>query len=392
MPGPGLRYYIEACGFHRSTDNDWYAVTLEGGKTYQVDLQGESTGNGTLKFPFIYGIYDSAGVYISGTIDNSRGPGEDARVVFTPEANDLGPEVYFISARSNSGGTMYHYSGTYRLSVTELADGYKPLHTDDFANDITTTGSVAVGGQAQGEIEVNHGGRGDSDWFRMDLVAHRHYEIEVRGRRTIRLTYSFPVVDLTMGTLWGGIGRILDSNGIKIPNGPRNKRSKYGYTRSFAPTEDGTYYVETRAGSLGDFHELEFYGYDAQYGTYTVTLRQAGVHVDDYPADTSTTGELTVDGSVTGELERTGSLGIALGERDWFAVELVADQTYVIDLEGRSTSGGSLYDPKIWGVFDADWRLYTGNDNGTWRRGHEQPARVHSSHDRQILRVRRQQH
>ena len=67
------QYYIEACGFHRSTDNDWYAVTLEGGKTYQVDLQGESTGNGTLKYPFIYGIYDSAGVYISGTIDNSRG-------------------------------------------------------------------------------------------------------------------------------------------------------------------------------------------------------------------------------------------------------------------------------------------------------------------------------
>ena len=369
----GTQYYIEACGFHRSTDNDWYAVTLEGGKTYQVDLQGESTGNGTLKFPFIYGIYDSAGVYISGTIDNSRGAGEDARVVFTPESNDLGPELYFISARSNSGGTMYHYSGTYKLSVTQLPSfeqpgiDYAPWYTDDFANDITTSGSVAVGGQAQGEIEVNHGGRGDSDWFRMDLVAYRHYEIEVRGRRTIRLTYSFPVVDLAMGTLWGGIGRIFDSNGIKIPDGPRNKRSEYGYTRSFVPTEDGTYYVETRAGSLGDFHELEFYGYDAQYGTYTVTLRQAGVHVDDYPADTSTTGELTVDGSITGEVERTGSLGIALLERDWFAVELLADQTYVIDLEGRSTSGGSMYDPKIWGVFDADGVLVSGtimNDGG----------------------------
>ena len=354
----------DLCEPHHSTDNDWYAVTLEGGKAYQVDLQGVSTGNGTLKYPFIYGIYDSAGVYISGTIDNSRGPGEDARVIFTPEADDLGPELYFISARSNSGGSLYHYSGTYRLSVTELADGYEPLRTDDFANDITTTGSVAAGGQAQGEIEVVHGGRGDSDWFRMDLVAHRLYDIEVRGVRTIHLTYSFPVVDHRMGTVRGAIGRIYDREGAKIRGGANNQSLEYGHIRRFRPSQDGVYYIGVYTGSTGAFNELEIYGQEWEYGTYSVALIEVGepvvVDLDDYPADTSTTGELTVGGSVTGEVERTGDIGHAVQERDWFAVDLLADETYVIDLQGRDTAAGSLYDPKIWGVFDANGVLVSG--------------------------------
>ena len=368
LPGAMRGHYY--CGFHHPTDNDWYAVTLEGGKAYQVDLQGNSTGNGTLEYPFIYGIYDSDGVYISGTIDNSRGPGEDARVIFTPEADDLGPELYYIAARTNSGGTSYHYSGTYRLSVTELADGYEPLHTDDFPDDITTTGSVEVGGRAQGEIEVNHGGLWDSDWFRMELVAHRLYEIEVRGTKTLQLTYSFPVVDLSMGTLWSGIGSIYDSEGNKVPDSERNEKSRYGDIRRFRPAESGVYYVESASGHLGSFYELEFYGQDSQYGTYTVSLRQVGgipiAVPDDYAADTSTTGQLTVGGSTVGEVERTGDIGHAVNERDWFAVELLADETYVIDLQGRATAGGRLFDPKIWGVFDADGVLVPGTivDNG----------------------------
>ena len=65
--------------------------------------------------------------------------------------------------------------------MTELADDHEPLHTDDFAGDISTTGSVEVGGQTQGEIEFNHGGLEDSDWFRMELVANQAYEVEFTG-------------------------------------------------------------------------------------------------------------------------------------------------------------------------------------------------------------------
>ena len=287
-------------------------------------------------------------------------------MIFTPPADEPGPTVYYISARSNSGGSMYHFSGTYKLSVTELPDGYEPLHTDDFAGDITTTGSVRVGGAATGEIEVIHGGQKDSDWFRMVLDANQRYDISVRGLRTIRLTNSFPVVDYELGTIRTGVGSIFDSDGNRIPNGPDNKKSEYGYHRAFRPYEDGIYYVQVRAGSMRDFHERALYGNDSQYGTYTVRLGKVGVHVDDYAADTSTTGEVTVGGSVTGEVERSGSLAVARADRDWFAVDLSAGQTYQIDLEGRATSGGSMHDPKIWGVFDANSDLVAGtiDDDG----------------------------
>ncbi len=67
---------------------------------------------------------------------------------------------------------------------------------------------------------------------------------------------------------------------------------------------------------------------------------------DDYKAGTSTTGTVTVGGSATGDIERKGDV-------DWFAVELVAGRTYVIDLEGAGAGTGTLGDTMLWGLFDA---------------------------------------
>ena len=66
---------------------------------------------------------------------------------------------------------------------------------------------------------------------------------------------------------------------------------------------------------------------------------------DDYSADTQTTGTVTVGGSATGTIETSRDV-------DWFAVELVAGRTYVIDLEGAAAGGGTLTDTLLFGVFD----------------------------------------
>ncbi|UWR12343.1 tandem-95 repeat protein [Sulfitobacter mediterraneus] len=50
----------------------------------------------------------------------------------------------------------------------------------DFTDDILTTGSVAVNGTAAGEIEVSF----DGDWFAVNLIAGRVYQIELRGADT----------------------------------------------------------------------------------------------------------------------------------------------------------------------------------------------------------------
>jgi hypothetical protein len=41
-------------------DTDWFRTTLTAGKTYQFDLKGSPTGNGTLADPFLR-LRDSAG-------------------------------------------------------------------------------------------------------------------------------------------------------------------------------------------------------------------------------------------------------------------------------------------------------------------------------------------
>ena len=80
---------------------------------------------------------------------------------------------------------------------------------------------------------------------------------------------------------------------------------------------------------------------------------------EDFSADTSTDGRVAVGGTATGEI---GSEG----DRDWFAVELVAGATYTIDLRGKWSKDGTLVDPYLRGIHDADGNLIadTTNDDG----------------------------
>ena len=59
---------------------------------------------------------------------------------------------------------------------------------------------------------------------------------------------------------------------------------------------------------------------------------------EDFSRNSSTSGRVAVGDTATG---RIGSSG----DRDWFAVELVAGRTYVIDLRGSPTGDGTLSDP-----------------------------------------------
>ena len=80
---------------------------------------------------------------------------------------------------------------------------------------------------------------------------------------------------------------------------------------------------------------------------------------DDYAATTQTTGTVSVGGTATGEIERGR-------DRDWFAVELEAGRTYTIDLRGSETADGTLRDPYLRGIHDAEGNIIsrTTNDDG----------------------------
>lgn len=71
----------------------------------------------------------------------------------------------------------------------------------------------------------------------------------------------------------------------------------------------------------------------------------------DLARDPSTTGGLS------GNQSATGTIGQA-GDRDWFAVDLSAGETVVIEAQGVSGGGGTLYDPELY-VYDSNGSLVT---------------------------------
>ena len=89
-------------------DRDWFAVELEEGKTYTIDLRGSPTGGGTLSDPYLRGIHDAEGNFISGTRNDDGGAGYNSQVTFT--AAETG--THYIAAGAYSG------RGTYELEVT----------------------------------------------------------------------------------------------------------------------------------------------------------------------------------------------------------------------------------------------------------------------------------
>ena len=290
-------------------DRDWFAVTLEAGKTYRIDMKGYWTGAGTLRDPYLRGIHDADGVRLAGTGSNSR--------VYFTAAEDA---TYYVAA-----GATGEWEGTYKLSVTEAVD--------DLAAGTGTSGAVAVGGSATGKIDF----WGDRDWFAVTLEADKTYRIDLEsgstGAGTLRNPYLRGVHDAD--------GNFIAGTTNDDVGGSRNSRVY------FTAAEDATYYVA--AG-----------GYGRTDGTYTLSVTDVTDTItDDYEAGTGTTGVVAVGGSARGEIEMGG-------DHDWFAVQLESGKSYAVDIKAHWTGNGSLGDPYLRGIHDADGNriAYTANDDG----------------------------
>ena len=297
-------------------DRDWFAVTLEAGRIYRIDLEGSWTGAGAVANPYLRGIHDADGVLIAGTTDDNGGSGTNSRVTFTATED----ATYYVAA-----GAWGTYEGAYTLSVTDVTDTL----TDDFAAETGTSGEVAVGGSARGEIEFD----GDRDWFAVTLEAGRSYRIDLKGEWTGNSTLRDPYLQ-----------GVHHADGVLIAGTTDNDGGWGTNSRVYFTAEDaGTYYVA--AGAWGNFE-----------GTYTLSVREVP---DDFVAATVTSGMVAVGGSARGEIEFDG-------DRDWFAVEFEAGRSYRIDLEGSWTGAGTLVNTYLRGIHDTDGVLIAGttNDNG----------------------------
>ena len=99
----------------QSGERDWFVIDLERGKSYQIDIKGANFGetdttDGTLRDPYLQGIYKPNGTKIPGTEKNDGGVGYNTRFFFEPDVNG----TYYIQTAGNA-----HYTGTYTVEVAE---------------------------------------------------------------------------------------------------------------------------------------------------------------------------------------------------------------------------------------------------------------------------------
>ncbi len=189
-----------------SGDADWFAVTLTAGTTYQFDLEGSATGQGTLAHTHLR-FYDQTG---SIPLDSTG-----HTITYTPGATGT---YYLVS----SAGDGVNDIGTYKLSATALSTS---TPTDDYSASTSTTGVVAVGGSSTGNIETS----GDADWFAVTLTAGTTYQFDLEGSAT------------GQGTLAHTHLRFYDQTG-SIP------LDSTGHTITYTPGATGTYYLVSSAG------------------------------------------------------------------------------------------------------------------------------------------------
>lgn len=225
-----------------------------------------------------------------------------------------------------SGNTLMTIAGLSNITlqgVTQAqwgsireADGsalYTPstTPTDDYAASTATTGRVTVGGAGtSGRIETSS----DTDWFAVDVTAGVSYSFTLNGFDGGGGTLPDPYLRLMSAT-----GTLLTSD----DDGGPGLDSLITYT----PTVTGRLYL-----MAGGF-------LSSDTGSYRLSASVNSPSSDDYADTTATTGRVTVGGAAT-----TGTIESS-GDKDWFAVDLVAGNHYTFTLSGTDGGGGTLANP-----------------------------------------------
>ena len=314
-------------------DVDWFAVTLEAGKTYHFTAWGNERDYyaDTLDRPKIAGLYDSNGADISGVRRVYEGrTGRSPRKWY--RANTNGTHYIAVTGDKLDGGFS---TGTYTLVVAESP-------ADDCVAGVTTTCLVSVGGSTTGDIQWTYNNDSsndieDEDWIRADLTAGNTYHFALEGAEAGKGT-------LQEHTLHKYLYYVNDEGEVAAIRG-----SGDGSKTRLKVNRSGAYYVAVE----GDGEK------DERTGTYTLTLAEVSGITDDFAADTTTTGTVTVSDSVSDRtFTRQGTAGNieVSGDVDWLAVQLEAGKNYLVIQSGNPSNylySGQVSSANLQGIYDS---------------------------------------
>lgn len=293
--------------FESSYDSDWFAITLTAGQTYDFSATTSSASSPYLSLYDLFGHWLTSGD--SYYYDNNGDFSYTAPFTL----------IYYlaISDYSYPGG-----GGSYTLTAST---GYQVV--DDYPATTATTGTLQPGGSVSGDIEISN----DSDWFAISLTAGQ--------------TYTFGLTPAASGGLRDPYLELYDAAGNWLTyddDSGGNLNSSLLYTAETT----GLHYLAPRAYSTGT-------------GVYLLTATAGEVVVDDFTADTSTSGTLAIGGTTSGEIELRN-------DSDWFAVTLEEGYAYTFDLVPQS-SGSTYFYPSL-ELYDGsgNWVAYASDYTSDW--------------------------
>ncbi|TFW13307.1 DUF4214 domain-containing protein [Duganella callida] len=265
-------------------DRDWFAVTLNAGGYYWFKLDGSNEKGGTLSYyPNVYlKLYDSSGKLLA----TSSASYSATAGILDYKAAARGTYYVEVSAPGNSG------------SYTVKAQLGTP---DDYGSDKAHASVIQAGVSLKGALELPT----DMDVFKLGTVAGMSYIVELTP-------------DPENGSLrsYGNLSISDGQSGVALRTGSGSYDKIYGV---FDATQGGDYYLSFSSWNVT--------------GAYTLKVSAAGI--DDYAATSATSAAIDPNRPAHGTLHVSD-------DHDWIKVHLDAGRTYVFDLQGKYSGGGTL--------------------------------------------------
>lgn len=281
----------------QSDDVDYIRVSLQANKTYDFRLSAAQGTNADM----LIALYDSLGNRL--TYDSDGGN---------------------ISWSSASAGTFYVVvSDSYAYdSAGEGGYTISSRLNDDYYDIRSRASAITGSGVRSGTL----GQSNDEDWFKVNLVAGRHYGFKLTG---------------------DGSGFSLDDGQVSIVDSEGNLLSYAGTgdTADWLATSSGTYYISVADSSSYD---------DAAEGNYRLTSMLA----DTIVGNTATTVALAANGSLTSRID-------APGDSDWVRVQMREGLAYGYTITTAANSGVSDPDVYLRDATGGDILVYGNSSSGT---------------------------
>ena len=294
-------------------DRDWIKVDLENGKKYLFEVSGHRGSTYTpAVVPALHGIRDPDGDPIANTENLSHCYWNYVMIYY--RAQESGTHYVDLGAQDGTSGSLI-------LHVELKSD-------DDYPDDSTTTGSVAVGSSVTGRIDTTT----DKDWFSASLETGKAYRIDMRQTGSDCDGIDNPRID-----------GIFDAGSERIPHTANEDDGWWLDARVYIePASTGTHYIGVA-------------GADGTRGRYTVAVTEVGL---DLPSDTTTTATVSAGGApYQGDINRKG-------DQDWVKSDLTTGAAYLIEMKGATRYGrDGIDDPYIRRVYDKDGNAIRGTQD-----------------------------